>query len=381
MKVIAFHLPQYHRIPENDSWWGEGFTEWENVKTARKYHEGQYQPRIPLDENYYNLLDESALEWQCEIAKEYGIYGFCFYHYWFNGHMLLEKPVEKYRALEKHKKVHYCICWANENWTKAWADKANEVLIQQKYGDKEEWAAHFQYFLPFFNDEMYIKENGKPLIVIYRPELIYNLKEMLESWQEMSILNGFPGLSICYQQYSYLVHHGSEEKLFSHNIEYQPAYVLAQDRMKHMSWKEKMYHCAPDFLRKKYEKVKSNTTRVVHDEKQFQVFDYDTVWERILNSEPSSPKSIPGAFIDFDNSPRRKDRGTYFRGVSIEKFKSYFTRQIKHARCDYGSDYLFFFAWNEWGESAYLEPDALRKYSALEAIKSALIDTGELEND
>ena len=137
MKIIAFYLPQFHQIPENDEWWGEGFTEWTNVKKAKPLFPQHNQPREPLNDYYYNLLDESTLEWQISLAKEYGIYGFCFYHYWFNGHLLLEKPVELFLR-NKNLEQKFCICWANEHWTKAWVSKENTVLIEQKYGGQKE---------------------------------------------------------------------------------------------------------------------------------------------------------------------------------------------------------------------------------------------------
>ena len=157
MKIIAVYLPQFHEIPENNEWWGKGFTEWTTMKKAKPLYEGHYQPRIPLNENYYNLLDPQVMEWQCKIAKEHGIYGFCFYHYWFDGHLLLEKPVEKYLQDEKCD-LPFCICWANEHWTKAWEGKHNQVLIPRRYGGEKEWKEHFEYLLPFLKDPRYIRK-------------------------------------------------------------------------------------------------------------------------------------------------------------------------------------------------------------------------------
>ena len=164
MKIIALYLPQFHEIPENNEWWGKGFTEWTNVKTAKPSFKGQYQPRIPLNNNYYNLTDVRAQEWQAKLAKEYGIYGFCYYHYWFEGKMLLEKPAE---IMLKNLSVDmpFCFCWANHTWLRAWADKSNRTLIKQTYGTEEDWINHFNYLLPFFKDERYIKEDGKPIMV------------------------------------------------------------------------------------------------------------------------------------------------------------------------------------------------------------------------
>ena len=214
MKIIAFYLPQFHEIPENNKWWGKGFTEWVNVKKARPLFENHNQPRVPLNKNYYNLLDEKTQKEQVKLANDYGLYGFCFYHYWFDGKLLLEKPVEKFLK-NKSLDTHFCICWANEHWTNAWANKEAKVLIEQKYGNKKEWKDHFDYLLNFFKDDRYIKENNKPLLVIYRPELIDCLKEMLEFWDEEAKKHGFAGLDFAYQHAGYTVSPKCDESLFT----------------------------------------------------------------------------------------------------------------------------------------------------------------------
>ena len=143
IKIIAFHLPQYHTFPENDEWWGKGFTEWVNVRKAKPLFEGHNQPRVPLNNDYYNMLDISTLERQAEQSKKYGIYGFCYYHYWFNGKKLLEKPVE---LLLEHNEINqrFCLCWANEPWTRSWDGDTGVVLMPQEYGGKDEWEEHFE---------------------------------------------------------------------------------------------------------------------------------------------------------------------------------------------------------------------------------------------
>lgn len=148
MNVIAFYLPQFHAIPENDEWWGEGFTEWTNMKKAKPLFKGHNQPRVPLSGNYYDLLNPETLRWQVDLANRYGIGGFCFYHYWFDGHMLLEKPVEMFLA-DNSLELPFCICWANEHWTNQWVSGENKVLIEQRYGGEAEWREHFEYLLPF----------------------------------------------------------------------------------------------------------------------------------------------------------------------------------------------------------------------------------------
>jgi lipopolysaccharide biosynthesis protein len=146
MKIIAFHLPQYHSIPENDRWWGEGFTEWTNVKKAEPLFKDHNQPRVPHHEYYYNMLDPKARRWQADLAKQYGIYGFCYYHYWFNGKLLLEKPLEAIIE-DSGYDLSFCVCWANEPWTRSWDGKTNEILMAQEYGSEKDWREHFDYLL------------------------------------------------------------------------------------------------------------------------------------------------------------------------------------------------------------------------------------------
>ena len=151
-KIIAFYLPQFHETEENNKWWGKGFTEWTNVKSGRPLFRGHYQPRVPLNNNYYDLSNIAVMDEQAKLAKKYGVDGFCFYHYWFDGHMLLEKPMEIMKN-DPSSNIPYCICWANENWTNAW--KANgemKTLIQQTYGGRDEWVRHFIFLLLIAKD-------------------------------------------------------------------------------------------------------------------------------------------------------------------------------------------------------------------------------------
>ena len=179
VKIIPFYLPQFHTIPENDEWWGEGFTEWTNVKKAKPLFEGHDQPRIPLNNNYYNLMDDNVKIWQAKLAKEYGIFGFCYYHYWFKGgRQLLEKPAEQ-MLKNKEIDIPFCFCWANENWSKNWDGGNREVIMEQDYGSQEDWEKHFRYFVRFFRDERYITVHGKPLLIIYKPEQITDLQQMV----------------------------------------------------------------------------------------------------------------------------------------------------------------------------------------------------------
>lgn len=373
MKIIAFYLPQFHSFPENDKWWGTGFTEWTNVKKAKALFKGHYQPRIPLNKNYYNLLDVNVIKWQSNLAKRYGVYGFCYYHYWFDGHMLMEKPMEL-MLQDKSIDLPFCICWANENWTKAWADHSKEILISQTYGNKEDWEKHFYYLLPFLKDKRYICVNGKPLFVIYRPELIPTLREMLMYWNQLAYESGLSGLTYMYQQCDY--DHTKDENgdLFDYAIEYQPGRVKGYE--KNLPLKQQQCCTLPVMIRKARNLI-VNKFSLKQTLGSTVWYDYDGAWRRILRLYPKDEKMIPGAFVGWDNTPRYKSKGSLYRGVTPEKLQKYLSLQIKHAKKDYHKDMIFMFAWNEWGEGGYLEPDEKFGYGMLEAVRNALIENNE----
>lgn len=363
VKIIAFYLPQYHSIPENNEWWGEGFTEWTTLKKGKPLFEGHYQPRIPLNNNYYCLLDESIQEWQSKIAQDHGIYGFCYYHYWFNGHLLLEKPME---AMLKNKRITipFCVCWANEDWTNQWVSNQNKVLIAQKYGDQKEWEAHYKYLEQFFLDDRYIKEDNSPLVIIYRPELVYDLEKMIECWKKLAVKSGFNGLKIAYQNQLYKYSKSYSPKLFDYQIEYQPQSAILQ-----MNNSFKLLRTIKRkislFLEKHFHFNKSLNSKI-------KIFDYKSAWETIIHKKPKYDNEVAGGFVGWDNTPRKQNRGFVFEGQTPELFEHYLKLQIKNIKENYHNNYLFMFAWNEWTEGGYLEPDEKYGYSYLEAIKRSV---------
>ncbi len=365
MKIIAFYLPQFHEVKENNEWWGKGFTEWTNVRSAVPTFKGQNMPRVPLNHNYYDLTDVDTLVWQADLAKEYGVYGFCYYHYWSEGNMLLEKPAE-IMLQNQSVDIPFCFCWANHTWTRCWADKTDEILWDQKYGDEEDWKKHFDYLLPFFQDERYIRVNGKPLMVLYNPLGVKEFPAMMKYWQKLAVENGLPGITFAHQQNQF--DHAKEEggDLYDYGIEFQMNAAVLEYTSKSVSFAlERVLNRVADkipFLR-----CKATTMH----------YSYDKIWEIVLKQTPRDEKWLPGAFVDWDNTPRRKNRGQLCTDVTPEKFKKYLTRQIKRAREIYHSDYLFMFAWNEWGESGYLEPDEKFGYQMLEAVRDALLANHE----
>lgn len=382
MKIIAFYLPQFHDIPENDKWWGKGFTEWVNVRKARPLFEGHAQPRIPLNRNYYDLLNDEIKVWQSKLAKEYGIYGFCYYHYWFNGKMVLEKPMEQMLRNQKID-IPFCICWANEPWTKAWVGK-KEVIIPQFYGGKPEWKEHFDYLLPFFRDERYIKENGKPLFVIYRAEVIPELNSMLDYWNELAKQNGLNGLKFAYQDMTFDMLTDKDDSRFDYNIEFQPSYAWIDMHSESPLKRSGIWRKLRSIKRKVYTSFEKmfgfDLDRYIRNGKnqaRLEKVNYDDVWNAVLKRTPRSDKDIPGAFVGWDNTPRKGHKGRVFIDDSPQKFEEYLTKQIIRAKNVYKKDIIFMYAWNEWAEGGYLEPDERFGYGYLEAIKNALTKTEE----
>ncbi len=377
MKIIAFYLPQFHNIPENNKWWGDGFTEWVNVKKARPLYNGHDQPKVPLDNNYYNLLDDKTKLWQAELAKKYGIYGFCYYHYWFNGKLLLEKPMEQ---MLKNKDIDlpFCISWANEPWTKAWVNEERKVLIPQFYGDKKEWKEHFDYLLPFFLDDRYIKVDGKPLFIIYRAGVIARLPDMLDYFTELAKENGLKGLAFAYQSNDLDREKNCDDSRFDVNIEFQPIYAMND-------LKAKKFPKLRAFRRQLAKSIEGKTgidllrygKKGLSKIMNMNQVSYDKVWNTILNRKPSSEKNVPGAYAGWDNSPRHGTRATIHTGRTPQKFQNYLSKQIKKAKEIYHKDMIFMYAWNEWAEGGYLEPDERSGYQYLEAVKNALLENNE----
>ena len=356
VKLIAFHLPQFHTFPENDEWWGNGFTEWTNVKKAKPLYKGHYQPHVPINNNYYDLSNRDAMLEQMKLAKKYGVYGFCYYHYWFDGKLLMEKPLETIRDYTGEK-LNYCLCWANEPWTRSWDGAEHKVLMAQSYGNELEWEEHFQYLLTYFNDEYYIKCDDKPMLVIYRCNNIPRCDEMIKYWNERCKQYGFKGIYLVEEVNTF------QDKPVCKNseayVEFEPMYTTNHDRT---------------FIDKIIDKSTTVLFNFFTSNQCTHVYRYNRVWNRIVKRSNSLSKEkdrIIGGFVEWDNTPRRGKESIFYRGATPRKFEKYLRRQITNSN-KLGCSYLFLNAWNEWGEGAYLEPDSKNGYGYLESIKKLI---------
>ena len=371
MKIIAYYLPQFHTIPENDEWWGKGFTEWVNVKKAEPLFKDHNQPRIPLHNNYYNLLDVETLKWQAEIAKKYGIWGFCFYHYWFGDKLLLQKPME---ILLEHPEIDlpYCVSWANENWTNQWVSNSPKILIKQEYGDKDEWKNHFDYLLSFFKDKRYIKKNNKPVVVIYKPTNIEKINSMIDFWNTLARENGFEG--ICFM--SQISYEAKEKFEYFKNIDYILDYQPTNTFIELTRTKNR-------FIRSIKNSIKKFALMFGLDIEGKKLgglkrYEYSDIWKKIIDRKPQLPNSVPGCFVDWDNTPRKQNKGTVLLNSNPQNLKKYLKLQIDNCEKNYKKDFMFMFAWNEWAEGGYLEPDTVYEESYLQAIKEALEESNSM---
>lgn len=349
IKIIAFHLPQYHQIPENDEWWGKGFTEWTNVKKAKALFEGHHQPKKPLDHFYYDMTKYDTRVWQADLAQKYGIYGFCYYHYWFNGKLLLEKPLESLLK-EKEITLPFCLCWANEPWARTWDGKGNQILINQEYGNETEWINHFSYLEPFLKDSRYIRIDDKPIIVIYRCSSIECYDEMIHCWREESRKRGIGELYIIDENNSFQSHY--ENNSSDAILDLEPMYTIQYGR---------------SICQKILQRIRSQMKAIKY-KNSIHYYDYDEIWRNILRRKAKNDKKhYLGAFVSWDNTPRKGKRGVVIEHSTPERFHYYMRKQIEHARKT-GCEYIFLNAWNEWAEGTYLEPDEENSYQYLKAI-------------
>lgn len=360
MKLFAIYFPQFYQIELNSKHWGRGFTDWVRVKKSEPQYIGHNMPRIPLNNNYYDQSEYLTIQKQITAAINHNISGFDFYHYWFDGDLVLEKPIEIFSSIEHS--LEFCITWANETWTKQW-DNSTEVIIEQTHKhDKKIWTKHLEYLLKYFKHSNYLKIDGKPVFKIYRPELIKNIQIMISYYDNYVEKNSnFSGIYwMSTTSYEYF---GREtiESNFHNSMLFQPRFLFNEIFFKkNILFKdiEGILRLLPDNLQKYL-----NVLNFIFKKQKTVVYsDLISKQKQILLKYPEYYHSL---CVDWDNTPRYGNRFTGITRFRIKEFEEilYFFKK------NYKQQILFINAWNEWAESAYLEPDQTHKYEKLEAIK------------
>lgn len=367
-RVIAFYLPQFHPIPENDEWWGTGFTEWTNVAKAKPLFPGHIQPRLPADLGFYDLRVPEVRERQAELAASAGIESFCYWHYWFgNGRRILERPFEEVLSSGKPN-FPFCLAWANQTWSGIWHGAPNQVLIEQLYPGAADREAHFNWARRAFEDPRYSKVDGKPIFVIYVPFELPSSAEFVDHWRELAEKAGYPGL------YMVGVAPPFEERyhrpalapfdavtmlgptdylgLFEKSTRLRRAWKERNlgrhlNRFKPMSWRR--------------------PTRI----------DFRDVVKHAFEDMPEGERFLPSVLAGWDNTPRSGSRGVVYEGFTPELLRAYFEKAIGRLSNHSPSKKIIFLkAWNEWAEGNVLEPDNLYGHQLLDATRAALWPQG-----
>ncbi len=357
--VVALYLPQYYETEYNNEWWEKGYTEWTALRRAKPLFKGHYQPRIPLNQNYYDLSDKNNIKWQMDLAKEYGIDGFAIYQYYSCGKKLLEVPTETIRD-DPTLDLPFFLFWANESWRKAWFGQDNKVVWEQKYGTEDNWRKQFEYCLTFFKDERYIKIDGMPVYAIYHAWAIPEVDHVIDLWNRWAKEAGFPGI---YFVKTVARHDSKSRGHFSATVTREPNYTFAHDE----SILDKAHRVIKgrtvDFINRNF--LLRRSKGIVMTKAS-----YDMIWERIINRKSVDDNVFLGAFCDWDNSPRKSYNSLIMLGATTEKFSKYIKQLLQKAK-SIGAPMVVINAWNEWAEGAYLEPDERNQYAYLEAIKAA----------
>ena len=350
---------------------GSGFTDWDNVKSGSPQYQNHYQPRIPLGKNYYDQSKIETLRWQIELAKKYGVYGFCHYHYWFDGKQLLETPTNLILS-NQDIDFPFCLSWANETWSKRWDGRDHHILIKQTHPPtKESWKRHYDYLLKAWTDPRAIKVEGKPVFIIYRPQHINKIDEMLAYWRDLARQDGLLGLFFIYQQ-QYELPNSNCLQSFDAVFQFQPLEAVNSQSFDKSLIKHSFLFKAIRNLPERFQDILRGVRAKFINEITF--YDYDKVWNKIVEIRPNRKlTTFPGAYVDWDNASRYKKRATIFSGATPEKFCKWLRILVKSMPLrNLPEDFIFLNAWNEWSEGAYLEPDERYGYEYLEAVKVAV---------
>lgn len=352
IKALAFYLPQFHTFPENDAWWGKGFTEWVNTRKVKPRFEGHYQPREPHpDIGYYDLSNIDTLREQAVLAKQHGIYGFCFYYYWFSGKRLMEKPVD---MLLEHPDIDlpFCLCWANENWTRAWDGGNNEVIMKQPYHDHDK-ELFIDDIKKYIDDSRYIRINGKPVIIVYNPGEIPNIADTFSRWRKRAEQVGIgPILIWICQTWGNNASNLNINSLINAEVQFPPH--MLYDNM--------------------------NVSNLDLSGKEAAIFDYMKLVRGLYSDyekkDTGNPPVYRSVMMGWDNAARRENNWVTFYAYSLKSFYEWLLLAIKQTRDEYKPEERFIFinAWNEWAEGTYLEPDLKYGYANINTLSKALFN-------
>ncbi len=374
-RIIAYYLPQYHPIPENDEWWGPGFTEWTNVVKARPLFRGHYQPRIPADLGFYDLRLPEVREQQAQLAREAGIEGFCYYHYWFgNGKQLLQRPFDEVLASGKPT-LPFCLCWANHDWTnKTWKKgsslRRDSMIMKMEYS-MEDHVRHFQHLLPAFRDERYIRVDGKPLFAIWNPKGIPDVRAFIDLWQKMARENGLTGIHfVGYTNNA--IGRTSDGKFSLWDIHqagnlYQETLDMGFDAVSSTGLSRAQSACHGKLSLIWYHICKNSFLPTSNHT------DYTRLMKHYYVEEDAWDNVYPSLFPQWDRSPRSGSRTNLLTGSTPEAFEKTMEQAfslLKHKEPQH--QIAFLKSWNEWGEGNYVEPDQKYGHGYLNAIRQAI---------
>lgn len=359
-RLISFYLPQFHPIPENNHWWGKGFTEWTNVARARPLVKGHYQPHLPAELGFYDLRLPETRQAQANLARQYGIFGFCYYHYWFNGKRLLQRPLDEVLK-SGEPDFPFCVCWANENWTRRWNGEEQDVLMKQTYSAADD-LAHIRALIPSFQDPRYIKINGRPLVLIYRVSSLPQPRQTADIWRQEAIKAGFPDLYLCTVVSLAALDFDPTSIGFDAAVDFPP-------NCNHRTQPIKPIRC-------RFRKLDRQARRFFRDPYcEHAILRYSDLATNIMNRPEPEYKLFPCVAPGFDNSARRKSGASIYVGSTPEVYRKWLDRSINQTqrRFENRDERLVFVnAWNEWAEGNHLEPDQKWGHRYLEETKSAL---------
>lgn len=340
--LIAFYLPQFHPTQENDQWWGKGFTEWTNVTKATPLFDQHYQPHLPTDFGFYDLRVRATRHDQINTAKKYGIDGFCYHYYWFSGKRLLHEPLDDMLA-DPASDMPFCLCWANENWTRRWDAAEHQILIAQKYLPDDDFR-FIEDIEPFLKDPRYIRIDGKPLLIVYRPQHLPSAKKTARTWRQYCHENGIGDIYLCAA-----LTHGNDDYAqydFDSGLEFPPHNLKCRNLSQEIEF--------------------TNSFRG-------SVVDYADIAASYLDQQHKDSNVYRGVFPSWDNSARVGDRALIVVGTNPDNYKAWLARAIKNTQRDFPNEQrlIFINAWNEWAEGCHLEPDRKYQRQFLEATLAA----------